>query len=118
VARPYLKDLPIPAESWAVLWTVVVPNLRGPLTALCMLLFITAWNEYFWPAMVLRGTTSVIQLGLQGFLSPEGVDWSALTTAAGLCLILRWRQSGHVVSGRSAIMGAADRARNYRQIGH
>jgi sn-glycerol 3-phosphate transport system permease protein len=74
-------------SSWSVLWTVVVPNLRAPLTALGMLLFITAWNEYFWPAMVLRGTTSVIQLALQGFLSPEGIDWSALMAAAGLACL-------------------------------
>ena len=74
-------------SSWAVLWTVVVPNLRAPLAALGMLLFITAWNEYFWPAMVLRGSTSVIQLALQGFLSPEGIDWSALMAAAGLACL-------------------------------
>lgn len=74
-------------SSWAVLWTVVVPNLRAPLVALGMLLFITAWNEYFWPAMVLRGTTSVIQLALQGFQSPEGIDWSALMAAAGLACL-------------------------------
>lgn len=74
-------------SSWAALWTVVVPNLRAPLAALGMLLFITAWNEFFWPAMVLRGNTSVIQLALQGFLSPEGVDWSALMAAAGLACL-------------------------------
>jgi ABC-type glycerol-3-phosphate transport system permease component len=74
-------------SSWTVLWTVIVPNLRAPLIALGMLLFITAWNEYFWPAMVLRGSTSVIQLALQGFLSPEGVDWSALMAAAGLACL-------------------------------
>lgn len=74
-------------SSWATLWTVVVPNLRAALSALGMLLFITSWNEYFWPAMVLRGPTTVIQLGLQGFFSPEGIDWSALMAAAGLACL-------------------------------
>jgi sn-glycerol 3-phosphate transport system permease protein len=74
-------------SSWAVLWTVIVPNLRAALAALGLLLFITAWNEFFWPAMVLRGSTSVIQLALQGFLSPEGIDWSALMAAAGLACL-------------------------------
>jgi ABC-type glycerol-3-phosphate transport system permease component len=73
--------------SWATLWTVVVPNLRAALSALGILLFITSWNEYFWPAMVLRGTRSVIQLGLEGFFSPEGTDWSALMAAAGLACL-------------------------------
>lgn len=74
-------------SSWATLWTVVVPNLRASLSALGILLFITAWNEYFWPAMVLRGSRSVIQLGLQGFFSPDGTDWSALMAAAGLACL-------------------------------
>ena len=74
-------------SSWATLWTVVVPNLRAALSALVILLFITAWNEYFWPAMVLRGSRSVIQLGLEGFFSPEGTDWSALMAAAGLACL-------------------------------
>lgn len=74
-------------SHWATLWTVVVPNLRAALSALGILLFITSWNEYFWPAMVLRGSRSVIQLGLQGFFSPEGTDWSALMAAAGLACL-------------------------------
>jgi sn-glycerol 3-phosphate transport system permease protein len=75
-------------SSWAVLWTVVVPNLRAPLAALGLLLSITAWNEFFWPAMVLRGTTSVLQLSLQSFLaSPEGIDWSGLMAASGVACL-------------------------------
>jgi ABC-type glycerol-3-phosphate transport system permease component len=74
-------------SSWATLWTVVVPNVRAALSALVILLFMTSWNEYFWPAMVLRGSRSVIQLGLEGFCSPEGTDWSALMAAAGLACL-------------------------------
>jgi sn-glycerol 3-phosphate transport system permease protein len=74
-------------SSWSTLWTVVVPNLSAALSALAILLFITAWNEFFWPAMVLRGQSTVIQLGLQGFFSPEGVDWSSLMAAAGLACL-------------------------------
>jgi sn-glycerol 3-phosphate transport system permease protein len=74
-------------SSWATLWTVVVPNLRAALSALGILLFITSWNEFFWPAMVLRGGTTVIQLGLEGFFSAEGIDWSALMATAGLACL-------------------------------
>ncbi|MCX4091542.1 carbohydrate ABC transporter permease [Nocardia sp. alder85J] len=74
-------------SSWATLWTVVVPNIRAALASLAILLFITSWNEYFWPAMVLRRSRSVIQLGLEGFFSPEGTDWSALMAAAGLACL-------------------------------
>jgi multiple sugar transport system permease protein len=69
--------------SWSTLWTVVVPNLRAPLAALAILLFVTAWNEYFWPLLVLSEPDSVVQIGLQTFLGETGNDYGALMAAAG-----------------------------------
>nr|WP_280301315.1 hypothetical protein [Nocardia abscessus] len=43
--------------------------------ALAILLFIYAWNEYFWPAVVLRQSNSVLQLGLRSFMDTEGDQW-------------------------------------------
>ncbi|WP_239310732.1 MULTISPECIES: carbohydrate ABC transporter permease [unclassified Frankia] len=75
-------------SSWSVLWTVVVPNLRPALAALGIVLFINAWNEYFWPAMVLQRANSMIQLGLRGFLGgTEGNDWGGLMAASGLACL-------------------------------
>jgi ABC-type glycerol-3-phosphate transport system permease component len=71
-------------SSWGTLWTVVVPNLRPALAALGILLFITSWNDYFWPAMVLQRSNSVIQLGLRSFMGTEGNDWGPLMATAGL----------------------------------
>lgn len=73
--------------SWATLWTVVVPNLRPALAALSILLFITAWNEYFWPAMVLQRAGSVIQLGIRSFMGSEGTNWGPLMAASGLACL-------------------------------
>lgn len=73
--------------SWATLWTVVVPNLRPALAALGILLFITAWNEYFWPAMVLQRAGSVIQLGIRSFMGTEGTNWGPLMAASGLACL-------------------------------
>ncbi len=73
------------ASSWRTLWGIVVPNLRAPLAALAILLFISAWNEYFWPLLVIRDPKdSVIQLGLQFFLTSEGNLWGPLMAAATL----------------------------------
>lgn len=69
--------------SWSTLWTVVVPNMRAPLAALAILLFVTAWNEYFWPLLVLSEPSSVVQIGLQSFLGETGNDYGALMAAAG-----------------------------------
>jgi sn-glycerol 3-phosphate transport system permease protein len=89
-------------SSWRTLWTVVVPNLRAPLAALTILLFVTAWNEYFWPAMVLQRSNDVLQLGLRSFLISEGTLWGPLMAVAGLAclpiLVLYLVLRRHVVS--------------------
>jgi ABC-type glycerol-3-phosphate transport system permease component len=73
------------ASSWRTLWGTVVPNLRAPLSALAILLFISAWNEYFWPLLVIRDIDhSVVQVGLQLFLTSEGNLWGPLMAAATL----------------------------------
>lgn len=74
-------------SSWSILWTVVVPNLRPALAALAILLFINSWNEYFWPAVVLRQSNSVLQLALRSFMGTEGDQWGPMMALAALsCL--------------------------------
>lgn len=71
------------AGHWRTLWGVVVPNLRAPLASLAILLFIGAWNDYFWPLLVTRSQESaVIQIGLQMFFTQEGNQWGPLMAAA------------------------------------
>ncbi len=74
-------------SSWSILWTVVVPNLRPALAALGILLFINAWNEYFWPAVVLRQSNAVLQLGLRSFMGSEGDQWGPMMALAGLACL-------------------------------
>ncbi|WP_405496360.1 carbohydrate ABC transporter permease [Nocardia sp. NBC_00511] len=73
--------------SWSILWTVVVPNLRPALAALAILLFINSWNEYFWPAVVLRRSNGVLQLGLRSFMGTEGDQWGPMMAVAGLACL-------------------------------
>ncbi|SFP70449.1 carbohydrate ABC transporter permease [Amycolatopsis rubida] len=74
-------------SSWLTLWTVVVPNLRPALASLAILLFISAWNDYFWPALVLHRSDSVLQIGIRGFLSAEGNNWGAVMAASGIACL-------------------------------
>ncbi|MFW0783453.1 carbohydrate ABC transporter permease [Gordonia sp. CPCC 206044] len=74
-------------SHWNTLWTVVVPSMRGPLAALAILLFVTAWNEYFWPLLVLSDPASVVQIGLRSLITEAGTDYGAMMAAAGsLCV--------------------------------
>lgn len=73
------------AGSLRTLLEVVVPNLRAPLASIAILCFISAWNDYFWPLLLIRRMeNSVVQIGLQFFMTQEGNDWGLLMAAATL----------------------------------
>lgn len=73
------------ARHWRVLWDIVAPNMRAPIASLAILAFISAWNEYFWPLLLSRKVeNSVVQIGLQMFLTQEGNLWGPLMAAATL----------------------------------
>ncbi|MDR1238117.1 MAG: carbohydrate ABC transporter permease [Propionibacteriaceae bacterium] len=74
-------------SSWGTLWRVIVPNMKPALAALGIMLFITAWNEYLWPTLILQKSTAVVQVGVRSFLSAEGNNWGAVMAAAGLACL-------------------------------
>ncbi|WOP19514.1 carbohydrate ABC transporter permease [Raineyella sp. LH-20] len=75
-------------HHWSTLWTVVMPNMRHALAALGIMLFIEAWNNYLWPALILaKQPNSLIQMGIRSFLGEAGDDWGGMMAAAGLACI-------------------------------
>ena len=73
------------ASNWRILWEVLVPNLRGTIASLAILIFISTWNEYFWPLLLSRtAENSVIQIGIQMFMTAEGNQWGPLMAASTL----------------------------------
>ncbi len=68
-----------------ILRSVILPNLKPAIASLAILLFISSWNDYFWPLLVTRSVDSaVIQIGLQMFLTQEGNQWGPLMAASSL----------------------------------
>ncbi|WP_150273967.1 carbohydrate ABC transporter permease [Paenibacillus tepidiphilus] len=73
------------ASDWSVLWRTIFPNLRASIASIGILLFITAWNDYFWPLLVTtKLENSTMQKGLQMFISSEGSMWGTLMAATTL----------------------------------
>lgn len=73
------------ARSWRILWEIMTPNLRGTIASLAILIFISTWNEYFWPLLLSRTPeNSVIQIGIQMFMTAEGNQWGPLMAASTL----------------------------------
>ncbi|GIQ70806.1 carbohydrate ABC transporter permease [Xylanibacillus composti] len=82
------------ASDWGVLWRTIMPNLKAPVASIGILLFITSWNDYFWPLLVTtKLENSTIQKGLQMFISSDGNMWGALmaaTTIASLPVLIMY----------------------------
>jgi ABC-type sugar transport system, permease component len=80
------------ASDWSILWRTVFPNLKASIASIGILLFITSWNDYFWPLLVTtKMEHSTIQKGLQMFMSSEMNLWGPLmaaTTIASLPVLI------------------------------
>ncbi len=71
------------SSDWGVLWRVIVPNLGPTLASLAILIFISTWNEYFWPLLLSRSPeNTMIQIGIQMFMTAEGNQWGPLMAAS------------------------------------
>lgn len=72
-----------------ILIHLVIPLLRPAISALAVLVFITAWNEYLWPLLVASGgsSNSTIQVGLQLFQTQQGSEYGPMMAAATIATI-------------------------------
>jgi multiple sugar transport system permease protein len=70
------------------LWHVVLPLLRPALGAVAIIVFITTWNEYLWPALAAPSPDhTTIQMGLRLFTNQEAADNGPLLAAAMLATL-------------------------------
>lgn len=68
-----------------VLFKLILPNMKSSIVSLGILLFITSWNDYFWPSLVISQGAQTLQLGLRSFMSTtEATSWGPLMAAAML----------------------------------
>jgi len=74
-------------SSWSILWRVIVPSLGPALAALEILLFVNAWNEYFWPLIVFNEPGSVLQIGIANLLNADAADYGGLMAASSLATL-------------------------------
>jgi cellobiose transport system permease protein len=53
------------ASSLRIFWSIVVPAVRPAMAVLAMLTFLTSWNDFFWPIIVLSSQNPTIQVSFQ-----------------------------------------------------
>lgn len=95
--RGYVAGLPADLEEaaavdgaarWRILVSIVLPLLRPGIVATAMFAFISAWNEFFFALVLLRGNTQTLPLTLARFVGSEGqVALGPLAAASVLATI-------------------------------
>jgi multiple sugar transport system permease protein len=73
----------------AMVWRVVLPNVKPAILALAVFSVTYNWNDLFWPSVILRTSTrATVPYGIALFASQEsGSNYGAQTAAATLAVI-------------------------------
>ncbi|UQN09829.1 carbohydrate ABC transporter permease [Deinococcus sp. QL22] len=92
------------ANEWRTFWQIALPVVRPTLAALAILLFLSSWNDYLWPLIVLTQKDSyTMPVALGTLVGLTRVSWGALmvgTTIATLpFLALFLALQRHFVAG-------------------
>jgi multiple sugar transport system permease protein len=69
-----------------VMMRVVIPLTAPGLTTTAILVFLEAWNNFFFPLVVTRRNAATVPLALTSFLGDYNIDWGAIM--AGACLLI------------------------------
>ena len=97
------------ANEWRVFWQIALPVVRPAMAALAILLFLSSWNDYLWPLLVLNNKDAyTIPVALGTLVGLTRVSWggimmgTAISTVPFLILfVLAQRQIVAGVAGGS-----------------
>jgi multiple sugar transport system permease protein/sn-glycerol 3-phosphate transport system permease protein len=75
--------------SLRTLWHVHVPLARTALAALTIIAFVTAWNEYYWPLIVVNSEEMrTLPIGIPRFTGADlDIQWQATMAAATMATL-------------------------------
>jgi multiple sugar transport system permease protein/sn-glycerol 3-phosphate transport system permease protein len=79
------------AGEWTILWRVALPLVRPAVAVVAVLSFLSAWNLYLWPLLVLSDTEAqTLTVGMRYFaqsLEMGTPTWGALMAVATLAIL-------------------------------
>ncbi len=97
VFHSFIKAIPdslieaarLDGASWArIYYQVVMPLCRPAISAVAILTFITSWNAFLWPLLVLTQTKSqTIPVGLQGLIGGAAIQYAETMASAVLGIL-------------------------------
>jgi multiple sugar transport system permease protein len=97
VFHAFIKGIPIAlieaarldgASWWRIYYQVVMPLCRPATSAVAILTFITSWNAFLWPLLVLTQTKSqTIPVGLSGLIGGAAIQYAETMASAVLGIL-------------------------------
>lgn len=100
--------------NWRTFWRIVLPLAKPSLAVLAVWTFITYWNSFLWPLIVVNDihTFGNVPLGLETFFGEHGASWNLIMAASVISiaptLIIVILLQKHLVKG-IATVGLAGR---------
>lgn len=95
--RQFIKTLPSSIEDSALIdgcskfgvyWRIVLPMMKPALATLALITFITTWNSFLWPLVLLRDSSMYpLTVALGFFQGRVSTDWSSLMAANVLTML-------------------------------
>ena len=72
------------AGPWTIYWRIIMPNSGPVIATAAIVLFLGAWNQYLWPAMVIQGAAlRPVQPGIQQFFGRSN-SWGQIMAYASI----------------------------------
>ncbi|GAA2235945.1 MULTISPECIES: carbohydrate ABC transporter permease [Kitasatospora] len=76
------------AGHWRFLWRILVPLNKPSLAAIAIYVFLSAWNQYFWPLIITRtAQMQTLQIGLASLRDAERADPGLILAGVVLSLL-------------------------------
>ena len=70
------------AHPWQIYWHVVLPLVRPSLSVVAILNFIAAWNNFFFPLILLTNPSRMtVAVGVMSFVGQYATQWNLLLPA-------------------------------------
>jgi multiple sugar transport system permease protein len=97
VFHSFIKAIPVAlieaarldgASWWRIYFQVVMPLCRPAISAVAILTFISSWNAFLWPLLVLTQTKSqTIPVGLSGLIGGSAIQYAETMASAVLGIL-------------------------------
>jgi len=73
---------------WRLLWRVLVPLSKPSIAAVGVYVFLSAWNQYFWPLILIRDAEfQTLQIGITQLNDAEAADPGLILAGVALSLL-------------------------------